>query len=248
MNALANPEFGKYLNEHFVSAFQKVGTFRIVGRAKQGGNVASYFCAQDGRVLHVVAGPVNAHTLLHEAKWVVETVKKSLLESEKSGKSFKAQFRQAHAERLRKEHHLAVQPVVFDSPIAGTKSALSYRDPAGNTLAPVLPPPPIDGPDVSLTPRQQVTFDASQVAAKKSAIARQLVVDRRGRRWALSNQGRVHRLMAAHSMKKIETVYGSIFEGILGEKVSTKPIIIDTPFPWVKCGTPDQKIVPLNSR
>ena len=52
--------------------------WNIVGATKQGGNVASYFCAQDGRVLHVVAGPVNAQTLLREAKWVVETVKKSL--------------------------------------------------------------------------------------------------------------------------------------------------------------------------
>ena len=53
MGALANAEVGKYINEYFVSSFQKVATFRIVGKAKQGGNVASYFCAPDGRVLHV---------------------------------------------------------------------------------------------------------------------------------------------------------------------------------------------------
>ena len=81
MNALADPKLGEFINENFVSAFQKVGTFRIVGKQKQGGNVASYFCAQDGRVLHVVAGPVNAATLLKEAKWVVDTVKKSLAEN-----------------------------------------------------------------------------------------------------------------------------------------------------------------------
>ena len=58
VNALANPEVGKYLNEYFVSSFQKVATFRIVnGGQKQGGNVASYFCAPDGRVLHVVRRP-----------------------------------------------------------------------------------------------------------------------------------------------------------------------------------------------
>ena len=60
MGALANDEVGKFINEHCVSSFQKVATFRIVGKAKQGGNVASYFCAPDGRVLHVVPGPVNA--------------------------------------------------------------------------------------------------------------------------------------------------------------------------------------------
>ena len=136
MNALSDPKLGEYLNEHFVSAFQKVGTFKIVGRQKQGGNVASYFCAQDGRVLHAVAGPVNAATLLKEARWVVDTVRKSLAESEKSGKSFKGQFREVHAERLRLEHGLTVQPVTFDAPSAGAANALSYRDPNGNALAP----------------------------------------------------------------------------------------------------------------
>ena len=100
MNALANPEVGKYLNEYFVSSFQKVATFRIVGNQKQGGNVASYFCAPDGRVLHVIAGPVNAATMLREAKWVVETTKKAMKEAKGDGGKFKAIFRKAHAERL----------------------------------------------------------------------------------------------------------------------------------------------------
>lgn len=233
MNALANPEVGKYLNEHFVSAFQKVGTFRIVGRQKQGGNVASYFCAQDGRVLHVIAGPVDAKTLLREAHWVVASVKKSLAEGEKNGKSFKAQFRQHHADRLLKEHRLTVQPVLFDSPSNGDQSALTFRDPSGKILAPVLPPVPIDGPDVSLTPSEAVAFNAQQDVARKVKGAN-IVVDRRGRRWALNNPARVHVLLAGHAMKKIETLYGSIFEGILGEKISTKPIVVATPFPWVK--------------
>ena len=64
MNALASPEVGKYLNEYYVASFQKVATFKIVGQQKQGGNVASYFCAPDGRVLHAVAGPVDSATLL----------------------------------------------------------------------------------------------------------------------------------------------------------------------------------------
>jgi hypothetical protein len=43
-------------------------------------------------------------------------------------------------------------------------------------------------------------------------------------------------LFAAHSMNKIETLYGTIFEGILGEKISTKPVEVVTPFPWLKNG------------
>ena len=226
MNALANPEVGKYLNEYFVSSFQKVATFRIVaGGQKQGGNVASYFCAPDGRVLHVVAGPVDAPTLLREARWVVATTEKAVAESKGDGAAFKAYFRKAHAARLRQEHGLAVEPVTFDPPVAQDEnSALTYRDPTGRPLAPVLPPPPIDGPDVK--------FKEAQLAAANAPGAMP-VRDRIGRPWALGNQGRVHVLMAAHCMVKIEKLYGSIFEGILGEKVTTKPVEVVTPFPWV---------------
>ena len=75
MGALNNPEVGKYVNEFFVSSYQKVATFKIVNGNKQGGNVAAYFCAPDGPVLHCVAGPVDAATFLREAKWTVETAK-----------------------------------------------------------------------------------------------------------------------------------------------------------------------------
>lgn len=233
MNALADARVGKYLSENFVSAFQKVGTFRIVGQQKQGGNVASYFCAQDGRVLHVVAGPVDANTLLREAHWVVDNVKRALKESKDSGTSFKAQFRTAHAQRLRKEFGLAVEPVTYDTPPAN--GALSYRDPTGKALAPVLPPPPIEGPDVGVTEQQRKALEAPAAGGGEGqgpGAARRVVTDIRGRRWALNNQGQVHVLLAAHAMKKIETIYGTVFEGILGEKVSTMPVMVQNPFPW----------------
>jgi len=225
VNALASPEVGKYLNEYFCSSFQKVATFRIVGAQKQGGNVASYFCAPDGRVLHVVAGPVDAATLLREAKWVVETTKAALKEAKGDGGVFKAHYRKAHAARLRSDHGLVVEPVTFDPPIEqDPNSALTYNDPTGRPLAPKLPPPPIDGPDVALR--------AKQAEAANAPGARALL-DRRGGRWVLGNQGRVHHLMAGHSLVKIEQIYGSIFEGILGERISTKPVEVVTPFPWV---------------
>jgi hypothetical protein len=228
VNALANPEVGKYLNEYFCCAYQKVGTFRVVGAQKQGGNVAAYFCAPDGRVLHVVAGPVNAATLLHESKWVVEGTKKAIKESAGDGAKFKAIFRKWHADRLRAEHGLVVEAVTVDIPVQDPKSALTYSDPSGRPLAPVLPPPPLDGPDVTLKALQEnYAKDGSPRALGAAQIA-----DRAGRRWVLGNQGRVHMLMAAHSMVKIERVYGSVFENILGEKVSTKPVEVVRPFSW----------------
>jgi len=231
VNALADPKVGKFVDENFCSAFQKVGTFRIVGKNKQGGNVACYFCAPDGRVLHVVAGPVDANTFLREAQWVVDTARKAIETSKGDGGKFKVSMRKAHADRLRAEHGLVTEPVTFDPPEAQSDNdALTYRDPTGQPLAPKLPPPPVDGPDVML--RAQFEAGAKAAQAVPTANGLGLVMDRRGQRWALGNQGRVHLLMAAHAMGRIETVYGSVFEGILGERVSTRPVEIVDPFPW----------------
>jgi hypothetical protein len=215
VNALANPEVGSYLNKHFVSSFQKVATFQIVNGQKQGGNVASYFCAPDGRVLHCVAGPVDAATMLREAKWVVDSVKKAMEESRTSEIPFKTLFRRWHAERLRQEHGLVVEPATFDAPLAKEDDPLTYNDPTGRPVLPVLVLPPLDGPDVQ--------FRAKAMEAAKDAASG--VPDRKGGRWSLGNQGRVHQLMAAYSMIKIEKVYATVFENILGERVSTKPVI-----------------------
>src|SRR5207253_1443356 len=180
---LANAEVGKYLNEFFVPSYQKVATFKIVDGQKQGGNVAAYFCAPDGRVLHVVAGPVDAQTMLREAKWVVESVKKAMDESKGDGTKFKALFRQWHADRLRQEYGLVVEPVTFDAPDGQDEnSALTYRDPSGRPLAPKLPPPPIDGPDVEFKVRQEAAALAPGAAA---------IRDKAGRAWVLGNDGRV---------------------------------------------------------
>jgi hypothetical protein len=230
VNALANPEVGKYLNEYFCSSFQKVGTFKIVGKQKQGGNVAAYFCAPDGRVLHCVAGPVNAATLLHEAKWVVDNTKTAMEQAKGDGAKFKAYFRKLHADRLRNEFGLAVEAVTYDPPeVQDDSSALSYRDPSGRPLAPKLPPPPLDGPDVTIRAAAQL-----KEAKGGGLSAPGVVLDRRGRGWVLGNQGRVHMLMAGHAMVKIEKVYASIFEGILGERISTKPVQVDRPFSWIR--------------
>ena len=234
VNALADPRVGKLINEYFVSSFQKVATFKIVNGQKQGGNVASYFCAPDGRVLHVVAGPVNADTLLREAQWTVDTVKKAMADSGDDGGKFKAFMRRAHAERLRTELGLIVEPITWDPPEAqGENDALTYRDPSGRPLAPKLAPPPIDGPDVRLQAKQEMA---------RAAPGNQLIRDRRGGEVAITAGGQTHQLMAAHALVKIEKIYGTVFENILGEKISKEPVKIVNPFPWVdNRGRPNAK-------
>ena len=57
--------------------------------------------APDGRVLHCIAGPVNAATMLREAKWVVDNTKKAMELSKGDGGKFKTYFRKAHADKVR---------------------------------------------------------------------------------------------------------------------------------------------------
>jgi hypothetical protein len=112
VNALANEEVGNYLGKYFVASYQKVGTFRINERGKkQGGNVASYFCTTDGRVLHAVAGPVNAATLLKESRWVVETWKLAELQGLRTLPQYQTFFRNAHLSRLSREQKAKKQSV-----------------------------------------------------------------------------------------------------------------------------------------
>ncbi len=160
MNALANANVGQYLGQSFVATYQKVGSFRIADGQKQGGNVASYFCTPDGRVLHAVAGPVNADVLLREARWVVETWKMAQLEGNTEPAALREFFRAAHADRLKQTYRL----------------------------------------------------DVNHLTAN--------------RRPKLDQQGRVHLLLATVPLVKLDEVYRLVFENILGEKVSTAPVVV----------------------
>jgi hypothetical protein len=106
VSALTQPNVGAYLNRHFVSSFQKVGTFQIVHGQKQGGNVASYFCTADGDVLHAVAGPAGGHVILREARWVNETYNMAQLENYKTPAELRTFFRRAHLQRLQNDYHV----------------------------------------------------------------------------------------------------------------------------------------------
>ncbi len=108
MNALAKPEVGDYANDHFVSAHQKVGTFRVVNGQKQGGNVASYFCTADGTVLHAVAGPVDAAAYLRELRWAVEIHNKATTEARGDALKYKLAIRTAHYMRLKDDFGVTI--------------------------------------------------------------------------------------------------------------------------------------------
>jgi hypothetical protein len=201
VGALANEEVGKYLNEHCVNAFQKVGTFRIVNGQKQGGNVASYFCLGDGSVLHAVAGPVDAATLLREARWVVETRKLALFEGRNNMNRYREVIRRAHLERLKEEHGIDLAA----SWASANPYASYYANPYANYFG------------RASDPRRM-----GQTSSWKDSAAKSW--SRKGHHGALDKQGQVHQLLAQYPMAKIQDIYRTVFEKVLNEKISTLPV------------------------
>jgi hypothetical protein len=81
-----------------VAAYQQVGSFEVVDEhgklQRNGGNVASYFCTPDGRVIEAVTGPVGAGELLDEARWAV-----AAYDDAKTGQASETPARLARAHR-----------------------------------------------------------------------------------------------------------------------------------------------------
>jgi hypothetical protein len=188
VNALANDEVGKYLNQHFVSSFQKVGSFQIVDGQKQGGNVASYFCTPNGGILDAIAGPVDAATLLREARWVVETRKSALLESHGDMRRYQLFFRQAHADRL---------------PSQAQASSVNWQ------RLPLYPP----------------SEAALAGLLDNNPVVRQL-----------DQQGKVHALLAVYPLVPLTQAYKVIYEKVLNEKISTRPVVVGDAAPATDSG------------
>merc|ERR1711964_754125 len=68
---------------------------------RNGGNVASYFCSADARVIHAVGKNVSADRLLREAQWAVETFQR-VGESAPTNLDQRAQlFERAHLAELK---------------------------------------------------------------------------------------------------------------------------------------------------
>lgn len=67
---------GELLGRRFIATHRQIGRFEVLddhgALKKNGGNVASYFCTHDGRVINAVLGPVTATELLDEARFAIE--------------------------------------------------------------------------------------------------------------------------------------------------------------------------------
>jgi hypothetical protein len=104
VNALADDKVGEFVNTHFVAGYKKVGTFRKEGGAKNGGNVATYFCLPDQTVLHAIPGPVDAAVFLREARWAVDLYESAMMEYPQDVSGRREYVREAHMVRYLDEH------------------------------------------------------------------------------------------------------------------------------------------------
>ena len=148
MNALADQRVADYFNDNFVCTYLKVGTFQIVNGQKQGGNVASYFCLDDGSVVHAIPGKVGADTLLTESRWAYETRKSALtlstdfVKGDVDLKKCKEQLRRSHTESYYAEQNPGLlgrntlPPLPMNMPRHGSQQAqvhwLLGRSPLAN--------------------------------------------------------------------------------------------------------------------
>lgn len=126
------------MSDNFEVTYQKVGTFRIVGGVKQGGNVASYFCLSDGTVIHAVAGLVNAAQYLQELRWAVDLRKLAASEAGGDLAKYRATLRKGHLERLASESGLKLPPNTLPGIHNGpppVPTANQIRTPAGRNLS-----------------------------------------------------------------------------------------------------------------
>ena len=74
---------GQFINQNCVACYQQVGTFTKLhvpvdtnekhpASSKVGGNVVSYFCTPDGKVITALVGPARAGEVLKEGKFAVK--------------------------------------------------------------------------------------------------------------------------------------------------------------------------------
>jgi hypothetical protein len=71
-----------------------------------------------------------------------------------------------------------------------------------------------------------VKVDLERLAREEAAAEENTPkAGRRGQPKGLSQQGKIHWLLASRPLVKVEEIYETVFEKILGEKVSTLPVL-----------------------
>jgi hypothetical protein len=238
--ALSDASVGEYVNKHFVSAWKRVGTFtairkdgKTVGRA--GGNVAIYFCTPDLKVVNAIAGPVAKEGLLAAAKWAVETYRAALEQAKDDPEALVAALRKAHEEEFKRSPRHCFQSASRGeaAPVAAPCQDSSPPPPKENKETADRPSPPgktvyhcVPAEDLERARLAETAQNAGTKTDVLPAIHRVETRLESGRRLIALAGGRLnlHRYLAQQGLPKLDEVYRHVFEGVLGQEVTDRPV------------------------
>jgi hypothetical protein len=199
-DALADDDVAEFVNEHFLSAHQKISALKPVNGLTSGG-VVTYFCLSDGTVLHVIPGAVDAKAFLREAGWVVDARAEAIRLMKGDPSRYNGLIRKAHRDRYLEEYAEEPDPfggMGFARPFPGAKGG-------GPRMGGFGPPGFLPfGPG---NPFAQVQGKPRAKALPDQRPATQ------------PPQAQIHWLLAKRTTSKVQDISKTVYQDILGEKL-----------------------------
>jgi hypothetical protein len=245
VGTLANPELGEFLTRHYVSTYRKVGTFTVLklgGRAVQkvGGNVAAYFCTPEGRVLHAIAGVVDAATFRREAEWARETYLKAVGRGDGDPELVASEIRAAHAERSANTAgscfnlvRVQLNAISACNSVSDVNLAQVYSDSIleanGKAAAKVnkarlASPSCVYVATVNALKEADASPRVQAVTALGADVNSRVLVSTVVSGLILGQGAQVHSLLSKKGFDDIDGIYRTVFEQFLGEQISDEPV------------------------
>lgn len=188
---------------------------------KNGGNVVTYFCTPDMRVVHFIVGPVSAGQLLDEAAWahrVYDEVKKRTIDELTEAQAEALARKQAEA--IRREH----------TTMLGEHAASILRD-------------------IAMERARTKRYAASSYY-QSASYSNEAKKKPRTDRWASlvwsvggNKEDRAHRLLVADPLPPLAEIDSTVFRSLAGERVNDRDGSIDRTMERVKQAGKDGRAV-----
>ena len=196
------------MGENFIASYHQIGDFEVVkvnGKLqKNGGNVASYFCTPEGRVIHVTAKPVSADQLLREATWAVTTYRQVQAQKPPTLLAQRQLIEEAHLSHFNYSRQDFYAKVREQLPRVQQRYQQRYEE---KMLA------------VYNEARR------SSYSSKSRYKESPLVLARRAAAKSLGGD-RAHQIMVAQPLAPFQEVYREVFEELTNERVTENRYIV----------------------
>lgn len=231
--ALSDSSVGEYINKNFVSAWKRVGTFTAIQKngktvARAGGSVAIYFCTPDLEVVNTIAGPVGKKAILAGAKWAVETYRKAKEESFGDADEFTSIIKTAHRAEAKKNRRLygsaAGNGCDQPAPEAQVKSRSANRQDGCDTAQVQDADPEVREIQTLITRSKARVARACEELSQTTEVIQIQEAEAACTPVATSGDPGLHTYLAKKGLPQLDDVYRHVFERVLGQKVTDKPV------------------------